>query len=253
MELIRLVNETPEVYTEQSRDFQLLCRLYDCVINGLKFDTDNVVKVINTPEIRTNLLPLLQTKLGFFSTAHIEDTALRKTLEAFPLMVKKKGSLEAIGWAVNVYLKSRGVRGAMVIAATEEDTQVYDMTLPDHTIIIGLNTLYQESQIQLKEMFKYILPAGFGYFLYFYVNMQELSSLIESDSVAIIYVSDDLNAMVRRKELYPNQTTTPDEHYDVKKRNLGGVALMEVIGNDHSDTVLEVDVISGAPTGGDDE
>ena len=90
MEVIRLQNETPEVYTEQSRDFQLLCRVYDCVINSIKFDVDSIKKISSTRDIRATLLPLLQTKLGFFSNSIMSDEALRTILEAFPLIIKKK-------------------------------------------------------------------------------------------------------------------------------------------------------------------
>ena len=232
MEVIRLLNETPEVYSEKSRDFQLLCRLYDCVINGVKFDTDNIAKITDSHEIRTNLLPLLQTKLGFFTKIHMEDEALRRVLETFPLMVKNKGSLKAIGWAINVYLKTQGVRGSVLIVNTLENTTVYNTPLPDHTIIIGLNTIYQGSQTQLREVLKYILPAGFMYYLYFYTSMEELTSLIVSDATAVIYVSDDLNSMIRQKNLYPETTYEGDDAYEIKRRNLGAFALMEVIGND---------------------
>ena len=80
MKLLRLQGEVPDPYVEQSRDFQLLVRLYDCVINSTKFDVDSIKKITDTSKIRTNLLSLLQTKLGFFSNAEIDDTSLRLIL-----------------------------------------------------------------------------------------------------------------------------------------------------------------------------
>lgn len=32
----------PEVYCRESRDFQILCRAYDSVLSGVKFDVDTI-------------------------------------------------------------------------------------------------------------------------------------------------------------------------------------------------------------------
>ena len=61
MSLFRIQDKTPEVYTSTSRDFQLIGRLYDCIINGVKFDIDSILDIINTDFIDSKLLKLLQT------------------------------------------------------------------------------------------------------------------------------------------------------------------------------------------------
>ena len=53
MSIINVQEMTPQIYTEESRDFQLLSRLYDCVFNGMKFDTDSIVELIDTQQCRT--------------------------------------------------------------------------------------------------------------------------------------------------------------------------------------------------------
>ena len=67
MSLLRMQNRTPPIYCEESRDFQLLCRLYDTIVNGLLFDIETITDIINTKNIRSSFLQLLQTKLGFFT------------------------------------------------------------------------------------------------------------------------------------------------------------------------------------------
>ncbi len=62
MKLIRLQNMVPEVYPNNSRDFQLFCRLYDCVFNGNKFDIDSILDICDTEYIDSKLLRLLQSK-----------------------------------------------------------------------------------------------------------------------------------------------------------------------------------------------
>ena len=42
MAMIRLQNSTPSEYCAQSRDFQLLCKLYDTVFNSLQFNISTI-------------------------------------------------------------------------------------------------------------------------------------------------------------------------------------------------------------------
>ena len=200
MKVIRLQDETPEVYTSQSRDFQLLCRVYDCLINSIKFDVDSIKKISSTRDIRTNLLPLLQTKVGFFSNSRSDDEALRLLLEVFPFVIKKKGSLKAINEVINAYLKILNLRIPIIITRTTGNTQLYNIDIPEHTIVIGLNTSFQNDSTLFRDLLSYVLPAGFGYYMYFYSSINELSNLINDDKVAIIYVSDSINSLVRSED-----------------------------------------------------
>ena len=113
--MIRLQDKTPEVYCAESRDFQLFCRLYDCVINGVKFDIDTIPDILDAMTCRTSMLQLLQTKLGFFTNKKLTDDALRYVLTAFPIMVKNKGSLKSIQQAVNVFFKVYGIRSEVKV------------------------------------------------------------------------------------------------------------------------------------------
>ena len=71
MQTIRLQDLTPEVYTSESRDFQILCRLYDSSFNAIKYDTDSMKYLTDSRYIRSGMLPLLQTKLGMFTVGSI--------------------------------------------------------------------------------------------------------------------------------------------------------------------------------------
>ena len=115
MSVIRLQEMTPQIYTDESRDFQLLSRLYDSVFNGLKFDTDSILDLIDTKECRTSVLQLLQTKLGFFTERKIDDEKLRSILECFPILVRNKGSLRAIKETLYLFLRMYSVSSNMEI------------------------------------------------------------------------------------------------------------------------------------------
>lgn len=228
MEVIRLQNETPEVYTAQSRDFQVLCRAYDVLINSTKFDVDSIKKISDTSKIRSNMLPLLQTKLGFFSNAQANSEELRLLLEAFPLLVKKKGSLKSIQEAVNVYIKTLGLRIPFAIVRVEEPTPLYNMTIDAHNVIIGLSTGFRNTSQIFKDLLKYILPTGFGCYLYFYSSQQKLSKFLNNDKVAILYISDYLNSEMQNYDDYYDEY----DYNNTEKRLEHSVALTEIISYD---------------------
>ena len=53
--MINFVNMTPQVYSEESRDFQLLCRIGDFAFNEVKYETDSITNIINTDKIKDNI------------------------------------------------------------------------------------------------------------------------------------------------------------------------------------------------------
>ena len=154
MQVFRIQENTPEVYTNTSRDFQLIGRLYDCVINGVKFDTDSILRIIDTESIDSKLLKLLQTKIGFFTSADITDDDLRYVLESFPIIVKNKGSLKGINQAVAVFLKLKHIKSDVKVDIFNKyGTHPY-------TVQINLNMPYTDT-ILLDEILKYVLPTGY--------------------------------------------------------------------------------------------
>ena len=181
MAIIRLQENVPEIYVNQSRDFQLLCRLYDCIINGVKYDIDSLIYTLDTSSCSNNLLQLLQNKLGFFTDADITDEQLRYVVQAFPYLVKNKGSRKAIVSAVNMFLKLNHMKTGAYIDINN-DTADYH-----YTVKIGIESSIKDTTI-LTEVFKYILPPGYEIYYYFYTGI-ELSDMK-------LKFGDDLNLQI---------------------------------------------------------
>lgn len=230
MALIRLQNNVPEPYIRQSRDFQLLSRAYDCIINGVKFDIDTIDTLTNTAQCSTRVLQLLQTKLGFFSNENITDDELRYVLQAFPTIMKNKGSLLAIKQAVRVYLKLMKLDIDVNITVTGKND------IEPYTVKIGLRTGFTDTTV-LDEILKYILPTGYEFTYVFYTsisNKDEEGNVRDpmklKSSVTAIYVSDERNSEVRGSS-YTDAT---------QERLLGAVDTVEVISSDsEGNTLLE--------------
>ena len=51
--LFRTQDNVPEIYVNESRDFQLLCRLKDVMINGVKYAIDSINHTSNTLEMNS--------------------------------------------------------------------------------------------------------------------------------------------------------------------------------------------------------
>lgn len=238
MKLLRIQGEVPDPYVEQSRDFQLLCRLYDCVVNSTKFDVDSIANLTNTHDIKENMLPLLQTKLGFFSNEEIDSDALRMLLSVFPLLVKCKGSLKSIKWLIDTFLKILNIRVPITITTTKTTTRLYNIDVPDHTIIVGINAAFRDTAVIFQEVLKYILPAGFGYYVYFYSSNSEITNLLENEKVAILYVSDRISSQIASAADYASGDNT------LKKRLESAVSLMEVFKYEEDTEEHPVEVVT---------
>lgn len=147
--MFRLYKHVPDVYVNESRDFQLLCRLFDFLFNGIKYDVDSILNINDAFKINERLLPLLAIKEGFITDVQLESKALRYILKAFPYIVKYKGTKKGITLAVNTILK------------LEASSDVPDVRIDnDKTITIVTKLSRLENRKALEEILKYIIPVG---------------------------------------------------------------------------------------------
>lgn len=210
MQTIRFQELTPSVYSEESRDFQVLERLNDAIFNGIKSDVDSIRWLTNTRYIKADILPLLQTKLGFFSTSNLSSEELRYVLMVFPYLIKNKGSLLAVKQLLNVCLKINGVQGEFIISYTTKPTIINGVAIESNTVIVGLDTIFNSTEI-LRELASYILPAGFSFYIYYYKNIAELDKIYFNDDVKILYSSINLMSQIRSSdEMYGGNNDDPD-------------------------------------------
>ena len=196
MDTIRFQNLIPEVYTDESRDFQILCRLYDSIFNGIKYDTDSIKYIVDSKNIQSSLLPLLQTKLGFLTKKSLNDTEIRYVLRVFPELIRNKGSLNAIRKLLNMCLKLNNIAGEYTISYSDTDTIINGININSHTIIVGINSIINNTEL-INEIARYILPAGFSFYIYFYKNYNSMADIYLEDKVKLLYSSSNLSSQVR--------------------------------------------------------
>lgn len=181
MSQFRLQNNVPDVYVSESRDFQLLLRLYDSIFGGLKYDIDSMQYITDTKHLRNVILPLLSTKLGFFSNLELDDRALRLILESLPYFLQYKGALQGIKNVVNLYLKIMNETGAVLISYSAEGVG----NILDHTIQFGSDIEFTNLPL-LDTLLDLILPVGFNKYFYYFAQLDIVENMIEQMDEIIV-------------------------------------------------------------------
>lgn len=152
--LFKLEENVPDVYVEMSRDFQLLCRVYDIFVNSNIITQSKIRQQLNIEQIDDKLLKLLAGRLGFNSDNYIPTEVMRSILLQFPFMIKNKGTKVGIEQAIK-----------SVIKQTSKVNSVY---VSDITIATGEIKVTVESDdasavdmSYLSNVLKYVVPVGY--------------------------------------------------------------------------------------------
>ena len=187
MKQFRISENVPDVYPRKSRDFQLFCAIFDCLFGELKYNIDSIIDITNTSQCNERLLPLLQTKLGFFTKEKISGEDLRLILRAFPTIVRNKGSKTGITQAVQVYLKLFGLDVDSEVTITNKvftDGKYDDER--SYIVDIAVSDKLTDTSI-LTEILRYVIPAGYK-LRYSYKSKGKRETIITAtDRIEIVY------------------------------------------------------------------
>lgn len=206
MAVFRLQDNAPDVYKKESRDFQLFCNIFDCLYGSLKYDIDSIRDIVDTVQCNERLIPLLQTKLGFWTTEKISAESLRIILRGFIHAVRHKGSLQGVEEAVQLFLKVKNIKTSVDIEINNENVKFAELNRDNrYTVVIGTEENLGDTTI-LDEILKYILPAGYAYRYVFHSEGQQETGVEYRDSVRIITGKQELTGAVKTKysDEYPD-------------------------------------------------
>lgn len=152
--LFKLEENVPDVYVEMSRDFQLLCRVYDIFVNSNIITQSKIRQQLNIEQIDDKLLKLLAGRLGFNSDNYIPTEVMRSILLQFPFMIKNKGTKVGIEQAIKSVIK--------------QTSRVNSVYVSDITIATGEIKVTVESDdasavdmSYLSNVLKYVVPVGY--------------------------------------------------------------------------------------------
>lgn len=146
--MIKLQDFTPEIYYKQSRDFQLLGRLYDVVLNSVKTNADALYSLpIADSTMQTRRLDLLAYTLGFTPKHNYTNTQLAAVCSVFPKLLKLKGSIAAIQLLGDTLLSSEGI------------TDKFNCIVEGTTVKLFVPSTLSSVTL-LNDLLDYLLPAG---------------------------------------------------------------------------------------------
>ncbi len=148
--MIKLQNYTPEVYYQQSRDFQYLGRLYDVVLNGVKTNADMIYDIPSSDAAGSKMIDLLALTLGFKSKHSYSVNQLAGICSIFPTILRYKGTKYAIDCVVRTLLSVEGIVKNYSIEKDVEDSFKWYVIVPLELSDINL----------LRDLLDYIIPAG---------------------------------------------------------------------------------------------
>lgn len=225
MSLFRISEHVPDVYSRKSRDFQLFCAVFDIVFGYLKYNIDSIRNITDTEYCNQKLIPLLQTKLGFYSDISIPSEDLRLILKAFPFLVKNKGSLTGITGALRIFLKVIGSDAEYEVKVLNKVYSSDGKYLEDESYTINISTSeILTNTAVLDQILKYVVPAGY-IVKYTYKNT--------SDTITKIDYQDKTRIQIVPKDSVDNSSVcivgTDDESKLTKRVDTATIAPVRVV------------------------
>lgn len=151
--MFRLQNNVPDVYVEESRDFQLFCRIYDCINGSTRYSIDSMLRISDTSSCDERLLQLLQSKLGFRSNLEVTTDELRVILQIFPHVIRWKGSRTGLEQVVNAYARLNGVSSTKCGVIVDNTNYEIEISFPQKL----------SNDALLRVLLDYIMPTGYVY------------------------------------------------------------------------------------------
>lgn len=145
--MISIKNQTPSVYYDASRDFQVLGHLFEVVLNYVKTNADMLYLLPDGIKTDTRATELLAMTLGFKPKRNYDKDQLAALVSIFPQLLKIKGTIQAIELAGNALVKAAGVNG------------VFDCDLENHVLTVKIPQELADITL-FMDLLPYILPFG---------------------------------------------------------------------------------------------
>lgn len=155
--MINLYHKTPQVYYDDSRDFQTIARVLEILSNESKTEIDLIRECPFSKNVDIRLLSLLAKTIGFDNKHKYNESEFRAICSSFVEIMHNKGSMRGIKLTIETFLAAQGISGRYQIIYAGENVKSLTIVLP---VNVSSTTL-------LEDVFDYIMPAGQAYtFLY---------------------------------------------------------------------------------------
>lgn len=156
--MIEITKLTPQNYSTESRDWQLICHVFDAVFNRCKTDIDLMYFNPLDKNCDKRFLDLTAKTLGFDSKHEYNVDNLYSLCTCFQSIMKYKGTYKAIDDCIKLLLRAQNIKSnynLTIINKDRNNNNVYEVQISISNKI--------EDSILLEDMLDYILPVGYTY------------------------------------------------------------------------------------------
>lgn len=155
--MIDVVKRTPKIYRDESRDFQVLARLYTALFSVSKMYADDLR--VWDPNIDNKLITLRSRTVNFINRHQWDLNDLEAITSCFKYLMRNKGTKFAIQACINILMKSRGIdTGISVDSVMLDSTGCINIWVVNDKIMTGI----------MEDLIRYLIPTGLIYRLYNY-------------------------------------------------------------------------------------
>jgi len=156
----------PEVYYNDSRDFQFIGRLFEIAFNEVKTGVDLLANNPFNKNIDTKLLDLVAKTIGFDTKHKYTTNDLKIVCSCFKELIRKKGSKEAIEILVRALLRSQNIKKDYIVEIFTDKDHISSAEVPEYFEPFSaiIQVPYElKDMILIEDVLEYILPAGCDY------------------------------------------------------------------------------------------
>lgn len=167
--MLKLIDLIPSYYIKNSRDMQILTRVFEVIFNYCKTNTDLVYegsKDINVD--MQNLIDLNLITLGFKQSHEYNLSQLQSLLSVFREIIRNKGNIKAIELTLELL--------AEVEDCEELPEILYYKDLP-YNLIISIPEKIKDLSL-FNDVLNYIIPSGVSFEIQ---HTLQTNSLIKTD------------------------------------------------------------------------
>lgn len=150
--MVKVNKLVPEIYSKESRDFQLFSRSLDIIFNYSKYNSSLINYSSDT------LINLLSIKLGYKLNVTISNK-LHSFIKCLNIIQKYKGSIYGVKMAISSFLNASGINEQPDVdpRVSSEGLNVLVISIPDD--------LTSEDIVILEKVLDYILPVSTLYYI----------------------------------------------------------------------------------------
>lgn len=168
--MIDVIKMTPAQYSAQSRDYQVIARLYSALFNISKSYIDSMT--IWNNDIDNRLITLRSRTLNFITRHSWDENDLEAVTSCFKYLMRNKGTMKALEYCVNILMKIENLSGEGIEEPVSIDNYNVTIRVPENLLTIGI----------LEDLIDYILPAGLTFDIEIYKTVG-LGELLKTELV----------------------------------------------------------------------